>query len=257
MFLLITGASGAGKSSVREAVAPALAPAVECVELRHLVSGRAFMTIAGRQRSAEAAVRRALELQADGRHLLLSGDPVAAGEVLAAPSADALDGIAACLLDVGPQAQTQRLLHRGDARLLPDHRAFAKWMRGHARDPRHMLHVLTTGGWEGMRWDRLSAVDPALGTWGMEIVDTSSLSRDQVAAEVLAWCHRALNADAPILGARPTAATSPLPPVPGGAAGRARPAGRGPASAAATSSSGRIATPPPAPAAPGSPWRRG
>jgi hypothetical protein len=222
MFLLITGASGAGKSSVREAVAPALAPAVECVELRHLVSISAFATIAGRQRAAEAAVRRALGLQADGRHLLLSGDPVAAGEVLAAPSADALDGIAVCLLDVSPQAQTERLLHRGDpARLLPDHRAFAKWMRGHARDPRHMPHVLTTGGWEAMRWDRLSAVDSAVGAWGMEIVDTSTLSRDQVAAEVLAWCHRALNADAPVLRAHSSAPQ--LPPVSGAGRGGDQP----------------------------------
>jgi energy-coupling factor transporter ATP-binding protein EcfA2 len=200
MFLLITGASGAGKSTVREAVAPALAPAVESVELRDLVSIPAFPTVAWRQRATEAAVRRALELQADGRHLLLSGDPVAAGEVLATPSAGALDGIAVCLLDISAPAQTERLVHRGDdRRLLPHHHAFAEWMRGHARDPRHMPHVLTTNGWEAMRWDRLSVAESTDGSWGTEVVDASTLSRDQVAAEVLAWCHRALNADAPIL----------------------------------------------------------
>jgi broad-specificity NMP kinase len=203
MFLLITGASGAGKTTVREAVAPALAPAVESVELRHLVPFPAVPTIAWRQQAAEAAVRRALELQADGRHLLLAGDPVAAGEVLAAPSADAVDGIAVCLLDVNAETQTERLAGRGyDSGLLRDNHAFAAWMRGHARDPRHMLDVLTTGGWEAMRWDRLSAANLADGSWGMELIDTSSLTRDQVAAEVLAWCERAVNGHAPLLRAR-------------------------------------------------------
>jgi hypothetical protein len=106
-----------------------------------------------------------------------------------------------CLLDVNAQTQTERLVDRGDdRRLRGDNRAFAAWMRGHARDPRHMQHVLTTDGWEAMRWDRLSAVEPA--DWSMEVVDTSSLTRDQVAAEVLAWCQRAVNWDAPLLRAR-------------------------------------------------------
>ena len=67
-------------------------------ELHHGVHGR-------RQRATEAVVQRAAGLQSDGRHLLLSGDPVAVGEVLAAPSATRLEGVAACLLDVGPDAQ--------------------------------------------------------------------------------------------------------------------------------------------------------
>jgi broad-specificity NMP kinase len=114
MFLLVTGASGAGKSTVRRLVAPDLAPAIECVELHDIVSVPARPDIAWRQRATEAVVRRALDLQADRRHLLLSGDPVAAGEVLAAPSAVALSAVAVCLLDVSPDAQAARLVRRGD-----------------------------------------------------------------------------------------------------------------------------------------------
>lgn len=62
-------------------------------------------TKAWRQQAAEAVVRRALELQAQGRHLLLAGDSVAAGEVLAAPSADRLDGVTVCLLDVNEEVE--------------------------------------------------------------------------------------------------------------------------------------------------------
>lgn len=202
MFLLVTGASGAGKSTVRRLVAPDLAPTTECVELHDIVSVPARPDIAWRQRATEAVVRRALELQADRRHLLLSGDPVAAGEVLAAPSAVGLSAVAVCLLDVSPDAQAARLARRGDdPALLHHHQAFAAWMRGHARDPRHMPHVLSTNGWEAMRWERWTALDPATGDWGMEVIDTSWRSPEQVAAEVVTWSRRARRGQAPLLHA--------------------------------------------------------
>jgi energy-coupling factor transporter ATP-binding protein EcfA2 len=126
MFLLVTGASGAGKSTVRRAVAQQLAPEVACVELHDVVSIPRVPTIAWRQRTTEQVVQRALELQAQGRHLMLSGDPVAAGEVIAAPSAVGLEGVAVCLLDVDRATQAARLSARGDdPRLLADHQAFA------------------------------------------------------------------------------------------------------------------------------------
>ena len=164
MFLLVTGASGAGKSTVRRAIARELSPAIESVELSDVVNVPVVPNLAWRQQATEAVVERALELQAEGRHLLLCGDPVAAGEVLAAPSALKLTAVAVCLLDVTPDAQTARLTDRGDdPRLVPHHHAFADWMRGHAHDPRHTPHVLTTHGWPAMRWDRWSGLDPAGG----------------------------------------------------------------------------------------------
>jgi energy-coupling factor transporter ATP-binding protein EcfA2 len=202
MFLLVTGASGAGKSTVRQLVAPALAPTIECVELHDIVSVPARPDIASRQQATEDVVLRALELQADRRHLLLSGDPVAAGEVLAAPSAVVLSAVAVCLLDVSPDAQAARLARRGDdPALLPHHQAFAAWMRGHARDPRHMPHVLSTTGWPAMRWEQWTGIDPASGSWGIEVLDTSRRSPEQVAAAVVMWSRRALNGQAPLLHA--------------------------------------------------------
>lgn len=64
MFLLITGASGAGKSTARLGVAPVLSPDVECVELHDVIDVPAFPTLAWRQQATEAAVQRALGLQA-------------------------------------------------------------------------------------------------------------------------------------------------------------------------------------------------
>ena len=199
MLMLVTGASGAGKSTVRDAVAPALSPAVVCVELRHVATVPARPTIEWRQQATERAVRRALHLQAQGRHLLLSGDPVAAAEVIAAPSADALDGIAVCLLDLSAEAQAARLAQRGDdPAVLHHNQAFAKWMREHAHDPRRNLHVLQTGGWKEMRWDRLSR--PGL-RWRVDTIDTTHLPAEKVAAEVLGWCRQVLDATVPSMRA--------------------------------------------------------
>ena len=190
----MSGASGAGKSSVRARVASALEPRVRCVELRDLVEIPAWPDIAWRQRTTEYAVQQALELQAEGRHLMLAGDPVAPGELLAAPSADRLEATAICLLDCAPEAQTARLAARGDdPALLPHHIAFADWMRGHAADPGWMPHVLTTGGWPEMRWDRWSAWSAGDPRWRVDVIDTTALAIPEVADRVLAWAERAIS----------------------------------------------------------------
>jgi hypothetical protein len=198
MLLLLTGASGAGKSTVRAQIAGQLAAGVECVELGDITKIPPAPTIAWRQQATEAVVQRALLLQAVGRHVLLAGDPVAAGELIAAPSADKLAAIAVCLLDVNADTQAARLARRGDdPRLLADHQAFASWMRAHAKDPSHRPEVLSTNGWGAMRWDRLRALDPRTRSWEMHVLDTSPLTSTEVADQILTWCRRALRGQAP------------------------------------------------------------
>ena len=196
VLLLISGASGAGKTSVRQAITPDLGPAFEAVELRHLDTVPAVPDIAWRQRMAERAVVRAKLLDDDGRHLLLAGDPVAPGEVLAAPSASAVD-IAICLLDVTEEAQRDRLRRRGDPEeLLPSHVAFAEWLRHHAGDPSHMPHVLSTGGWSAMRWSRLSEMPRE--QWRMTVIDGSVDGVAEPGRAVLQWIRDAIAGRAPV-----------------------------------------------------------
>ncbi|MGD1059250.1 MAG: hypothetical protein ABR992_17765 [Solirubrobacteraceae bacterium] len=129
--------------------------------------------------------------------MLLAGDPVPAAEVAAAPSATSLDAIAVCLLDVTPETQAERLGARGDdPALLPHHQAFAEWMRRQASDPLHMTHVVCDGGWAEMRWERLKALGP---DWQMHAIDTTDMTRREVADAVLGWCQRALRGEAPVL----------------------------------------------------------
>lgn len=70
-----------------------------------------------------------------------------------------------------------------------------------------LLSVLTTNGWEAMRWERLHAIHPdgGGGGWSMHVVDASRLSTDEVAEAVLSWCRDALAGRAPMMRARATA----------------------------------------------------
>jgi hypothetical protein len=131
---------------------------------------------------AECAVSRAVRLDAEGRDLLLAGDPVAPGEVLAAPSAPGMD-IAVCLLDVDEATQQCRLRGRGDPEdLLWRHAAFAEWMRRHAEDPAHMPEVLINDGWPEMDWSRPSRL-----SWNVTVIDGSRLSVTEVGERVRHW----------------------------------------------------------------------
>jgi hypothetical protein len=190
MFFLVTGASGVGKSTVRKLLEPEFAGVLEMAELGMLGSTPKW-NIEWRHRMVERTVTRALEAQREGKHFLLCGDPVPPGEVWAAPSAQLLEGLAVCLLDAKPQAQTARLLERGDDLQFIDHHvAFADWMRHHVIDHRHRPEVITQNAWPQMRWERWvgnAAVQPP---WSHYLIDTSDLGPREVADLVAQWLRQ-------------------------------------------------------------------
>ncbi len=70
-----------------------------------------------------------------------------------------------------------------------------------------MPEVLATNGWAEMRWERWTDGECFMGSWAMQVIDTSNLNAQHVAAEVLGWCRRALVGQAPaIRGPRGSAA---------------------------------------------------
>jgi hypothetical protein len=200
MLLLVTGASGVGKTTVRLRLASELDDAFELVELAHFGPIPHAVTLSWRQQTVEKAVRRAIELRAEGRHLLMAGDPVPAGEVLAAPSADGID-VAVCLLDADRESQSARLSKRGDPpALLENHVGFADWMRAHATDPSFVPEAITTNGWEAMRWERWVGRSATL-LWGMTVLDTSGNDPETTAGLVAEWARKAIKGEAPVFRA--------------------------------------------------------
>jgi hypothetical protein len=98
MLLKLTGSSGAGKTTLAFAAAERL-DGIVVHEFDEVGVPDPPIPPHWRNRMTELWVRRALEYQADGTDLLLSGNSPL-GEVLAAPSAPLRDGIAVCLIDV-------------------------------------------------------------------------------------------------------------------------------------------------------------
>jgi len=61
-------------------------------------------------------------------------------------------------------------------------------MRRHAVDPRWMPEVIATDdGPPGMRWDRWSDWQAGDTRWRVRVADTSALTVEQVAAELVDW----------------------------------------------------------------------
>lgn len=191
MLLVVTGASGVGKSTVRRTVAEALE--IESCEIRTLATDPPVRDRRRRQEVGEDVVSQATELATSGKHLLFCGDPFPAGEVLACPSADKVD-IAICLLDANADVQLARLAARGDEpeAVYKHHVAFAAWQRRHAIDPTWETHVVTEDCWPPMQWDRWVGRTDLAGTWTIPIIDTSMLNPSEVAVQVLSWASGVL-----------------------------------------------------------------
>jgi hypothetical protein len=200
MLLIVSGASGVGKTTARLNAAPLLGPQFEPVELGRFGPVPATPTVAWRQETVERIAQHAIELGAVGRHVLLAGDPIPAGEALAVPSADRLD-IAVCLLDLSEAEQNARLDTRHDPPEMRHlHLAFAEWMRRHAVDPTHLTEVVTNDSWPRMQWDRWVGADVSE-RWAMSIIDGSALSPEETGAAIAQWAHAATSGRAPVFSA--------------------------------------------------------
>lgn len=196
MLLLLTGASGAGKSTSLDALtAVDWRKAVECVEFDS-VGVPADADTAWRHSTVERWVRRAVEVQRAGRHLLLCGQ-VPMGELLAAPSADQLEGIAVCVLHCSPEVRRNRLQARGepDATLV-HHIPFGEWFLDHTLDPTHSPQVIRIESATAMRWDRWENWAKGDPRWSPHVIDTDHLSPGEVAEEIENWARQALTGGA-------------------------------------------------------------
>ena len=182
----LTGSSCAGKSTLARVMADRL-PGVAVHDFDE-DGVPANPELEWRNRTTESWVRRALAYQEHGLDLLLTGQSPL-GEILAAPSAPELDGIAVCLIDVADDSRCARLAERGSVstRHVDAYLGWAAWHRGHARDPRHMPEVIRSRSWSEMAWDRWSgwtAQDPR---WQTDILDTTGKAVPDSAAELENW----------------------------------------------------------------------
>lgn len=192
MLLSLTGASGTGKSTVLDALARVdWGRPVVCVEFDSVGVPDGADT-AWRHGAIEHWVRFAIDEQREGRDVLLCGQ-VPPGELLAAPSADLLDGLAFCVLHCSPETQEERLLGRGEPPAgLIHHLRFGAWFVEHARDPTHAPEVIRVDSVVPMVWERWAEWEKGDPRWSSHIIDTDLLSPGQVSARVEEWARSTL-----------------------------------------------------------------
>ena len=184
MLFLITGASGSGKSACIPYLKRHL-PDIVIHDFDELgVPDGA--NAAWRQRVTEKWILQALLYQHAGRDMMLCGGLVL-GEVLACPSAPALDAITTCLLDCHDVERIDRLRGQGDDRGTQDMLCWAAWQRMHAVDPQWRPDVIQDGGVPEMQWERWQDWQRGDPRWHVWILDTTGRPLETVAERIAAW----------------------------------------------------------------------
>jgi hypothetical protein len=195
VLLVLGGSSGAGKSAIRRFLVGKGSENLAGLNLRshdldeHGVPEGADS--AWRQRTGEEWIQRAIEYENEGVDLLLSAN-LPLGEILAAPSAPKVDGIAVCLIDCRDTVRVERLRAREHASYTDQHIwdfiFFAAWQRLHHADPRWMPEVIT-GHWSLMKWDRWASWTSGDPRWNVPTFDTSDEAIADSAKRVASWAR--------------------------------------------------------------------
>ncbi|MGH3102933.1 MAG: hypothetical protein ACRDN6_02400 [Gaiellaceae bacterium] len=201
MLFVLSGSSGSGKTTLARIVERRVSNLAvhELAELTETPWNEDGSSRTWRRRQTERWLRRAGELEAEGVDLLLT--EAIFGELLAAPSAPAVSGIAACLVECGSLERLRRLHARAPDEELDAHEAWeycvwGLWLRLHAEDPQVFAGPIRgepAPDWQWSRWERWRRGDPR---WSISILETTGRTIAESAAELESWVdeQRALHA---------------------------------------------------------------
>lgn len=184
MFLLVSGSSASGKTTLVQALGSRIENLV-CHDADEKMAFDAEM----RCRQLEEWVQLALRHQDEERDFLLAGQSPL-GELLACPSAPKLSKISATLLDCHDTVRIQRMRDRGfDPKWPPsqDFLNWAAWHRMHAWDPQWEQRVITSNAAPDHpynRWTTWQQTDPR---WQVNVIDTTTVDAETMREMVTAW----------------------------------------------------------------------
>ena len=171
-MLLISGASGAGKTTVRTTITPHLGPPSRPSSCATSTRFRRFLTWRGASEWPSARWP-APDCSRTTAGICCWREIRSRRARCWPPRPPPRWTSRSACSTVTEDAQMERLRRRGEPEeLLSRHVAFADWLRRHAQDPSHMPHVLTTDGWSAMRWSRLSEMGRE--QWRMTVIDGSA-----------------------------------------------------------------------------------
>lgn len=182
MFVLVSGACGAGKTALCEGLKEHLPQ----VQLLDADVARTLERIDDRPSLLERCVQRAIQNK-DEDTIVFGQSPL--GELLACPSAIELEHIAACLLDCHDVVRTDRVRARQpDSDWFDQHHlSWAAWHRMHAVDPGWTQQAVTGDENPSMRWERWTSWRRGDPRWRVFVIDTTTLNKKAVVDRFLDW----------------------------------------------------------------------
>jgi hypothetical protein len=190
VLFLVSGSSGAGKSTLVRRL-PNRVANLAVHELGEIATTP--WEGAGpwwRRDLTERWLDRAHEYEREGVDMVLTEGVL--GELLAAPSATRLEGIAASLLDCHYREQLRRIRARERSDDFPpkqlwDFVSWAAWLRWHADDPRIWTGPIRGDGdtsWAWERWEGWEAGDPR---WSTFVLDTTAEDVEGSTRRLVRW----------------------------------------------------------------------
>jgi hypothetical protein len=188
MLFLIMGASGSGKSSCLNG----LRQQTPHIDWRDFDDAPKHPnSTADRQLTTEYWLQVAKQNQERGISTGIAGT-IVLGEVLACPSAPAIEAIHALLLDCADIVRIDRIRARDgiDASCATqDMLCWAAWLRMHSSDPQWRQDVIQTPGAPGMNWKRWSSWNKDDPRWKVNVLDNTSLSVEETTDALVAWAN--------------------------------------------------------------------
>jgi hypothetical protein len=192
MLFILSGSSGSGKTTLaREVMAR-----VEEIDVREIGEladepwNRDHSGLWWRRDLTERWIQRALERDEDGVDLFLT--EAVLGEVLAAPSAVELSGIAACLVHCSKEERIRRIRARDlDAEVeLQHYLNWSEWLNGHCADPQFWREPILSDRdttWHWSRWQGWRAGDPR---WSVLRNDTTTEPVEASVTRLIGWIEQ-------------------------------------------------------------------
>jgi hypothetical protein len=197
VVFFVTGAGGSGKTAALPHLRRLLPELVFCefdsVRVPH-DAGNMW-----RQQRTEYWLQQALVHQAEGRDTMILGGALL-GEILASPSAPKVNGISVCLLDCADVVRIDRLRARGGRGAAKGASQgmlnWAAWMRLHAVDPQWRPDLIKMESAPGMQWARWATWQRGDPRWQVWVLDTTTISPDEIAKHIAGWVHKQREANA-------------------------------------------------------------